>query len=446
MDALDGIDDATDLAADMAAPKPENELQTLPTNPPGGLSGKLYFKVVSGHKLVTNRWMGKINGKVYLAAGRTLKKSQVAKGQGENPVWNEEEWEFDVEPHDSTMSLRVFDDHMISPALIGYCVHYVTDFQNCTVPTRYELHLIDNLSAPAGTVMVDARFVGDKGPTSISGLTSVSKVLFSGFLESFTGNEFLSKWKRKMMSEQDLQRRWATFFYIVAVGPGDASTGLYLFTSDSPASEARGYFNLAKYHCNCRPITCPKGEDPSFKYIQLIQNPDRKTEMPLIVRCGLRDPKQRKVMSNFTAACNERIRKANFFAVQYVRAFDREMFEVSNSSVDDDIPESFVAYVTRYMEEIRAGIPQVGKRREADRENLFVYLQEMLDEVLASTTMDENCYRCARTFSGFAAAVTRELMQTSEPPLPKHIEATIADGAAVWDHLQCLQELSLIHI
>lgn len=442
MDALDSIDDATDLAADMASPKAENELQTLPTNPPGGLSGILTFKVVSAHNLVTNRWMGKINGKVYLTAGRTVKKSHVAKGQGPNPVWDEEEWEFDLEPHDSTMSLRVFDDHMISPALIGYCVHYVTDFQNCQLPTRYELHLIDNLSAPVGTVMVDAHYKGDKGPTSISGLTAASKVLFSGYLESFTANEFLSKWKRKMTSEQELQRRWATFFYIVAVGSGDASTGLFLFTQDSPASEVRGYFNLAKYHCNCKPISCPRGEDPSFKYLQLVQNPDRKTEMPLIVRCALRDPAQRKILSNFTAACNERIRKANPFAVQYVRAFDREMFEVSNSnsSIEDDIPLSFVGYVTRYMKEMRGGIPQVGKKREEDRENLFVYLQEMLDEVLASTAMDENCYRCARTFSGFAAAVTRELMQTSEPPLPKSIEATIPGGALVWDHLQCLQE------
>ena len=55
---------------------------------------------------------------------------------GEDPVWNEEEWEFELEPNVSTMSLRVFDDHVISPALIGYCVHYVTDFKTCKQPTR----------------------------------------------------------------------------------------------------------------------------------------------------------------------------------------------------------------------------------------------------------------------------------------------------------------------
>eukprot|EP00658_Telonema_sp_P-2_P031353 TRINITY_DN23480_c0_g1_i3.p1 TRINITY_DN23480_c0_g1~~TRINITY_DN23480_c0_g1_i3.p1 ORF type:complete len:713 (+),score=166.26 TRINITY_DN23480_c0_g1_i3:217-2355(+) len=364
---------------------------------------------------------------------------------GENPVWQEPAWEFTVEPHDSTMSLRVFDDHMLSPALIGYCVHYVTDFERCAQLTRYELRLIDNQQSPVGTILVDCRFVGDKGPTTVSGLLANSKALFDGYLESFTGNEFLSKWKRKMLSESDLDRRWATFYYIVAVGSSPATTGLFIFTSDAPDSEVRGYFNLAKFHCNCKPITCPKGEQEGFKYMQLIQNPDRKSEMPLIVRCGLRDPKQRKVMSNFAAAANERIRKANPFAVQYCRAFDREMFQVSNATddMDEDIPHTFVAYVKRYMQELNQGIPQVGQKREGDREHLFAYLEEMLDEVLGCKSLSEDCFRFARTFSGFVAAVTRQLMAATEPPLPKWIEATLPDGPVVWDHLQCLQEYQM---
>ena len=69
---------------------------------------------------------------------RQVRKGAVAKGGDTNPVWEEEEWSFDIEPHDSTMSLRVFDDHVLSPALIGYCVHYLTDFKNCDVQTRVQ--------------------------------------------------------------------------------------------------------------------------------------------------------------------------------------------------------------------------------------------------------------------------------------------------------------------
>lgn len=430
---------------DIASPRPENELASLPTNPPSGLCGIMHFRIVSGHNLVVNRWVGKASPKAYLTAGRTVRKGSVAKGGDCNPTFGDEEWSFELEPHDSTMSLRVFDDHVLSPALIGYCVHYLTDFKNCDIATRFELHLIDNSQKPVGTVMVDARFEGVQGPTTISGLQAVSKVLFHGHLESFTGQEFLSKWRRKMLSEAELKRRWSKFYYIVAVGSSRASTGLFLFTSDAPESEVRGFFNLARFHCNCKFISCPKGEDESWKYLQLIQNPDRQQDMPLIVRCGVRDPKQRKVLSNFAAACNERIRKENPFAVKYVRAFDHEMFSVSNaaSSDVDDIPDSFVQFVTRYMECITSGIPQEGKVNEDDRANLFLYMQELLDEILSSTAMDENCFRCARTFSGFAAAVTRMLMCSHEVPLQRAELERIDDGDVVWGHLQSLQEYQL---
>ena len=66
------------------------------------------------------------------------------------------------------------------------------------------------------------------------------------------------------------------------------------------------------------------------------------------------------MMSNFAAACNERIRRANPFAVRYVRAFDQEMFQISNTSgsEDDDIPPRFVGFVSRYIQELTQGIPQ----------------------------------------------------------------------------------------
>ena len=47
--------DAEDPEGDIASPRPDNELASLPTNPPGGLAGTMYFKVASGHNLVVNR-------------------------------------------------------------------------------------------------------------------------------------------------------------------------------------------------------------------------------------------------------------------------------------------------------------------------------------------------------------------------------------------------------
>jgi hypothetical protein len=40
-----------------------------------------------------------------------------------------------------------------------------------------------------------------------------------------------------MLSDQELQRRWSSFYYIVAVGTTRANTGLFLFTHDGPESE-----------------------------------------------------------------------------------------------------------------------------------------------------------------------------------------------------------------
>jgi len=62
---------------------------------------------------------------------------------------------------------------------------------------------------------------------------------------------------------------------------------------------------------------------------------------------------------------------------------------------------------------------------------VYEFLKSKLDLVLSSSQVDKTCIAHAKTVSGFAGRVARNLFKSEIPPVEPHF---------VWDHIQCLQE------